>query len=108
MTITYATFLNQSILSSIFPEQAKIANVRPIYKRNKREEIKNYRPVSILSCFSKIYEKFIQESITPFVDKILYKFLSAYRKAYSTNHVLLSLIEQWKSALDNKNFVGAG
>ena len=34
-------------------------------------------------------------------------FLSRNRKAYSTNHVLLRLIEQWKSALDNKNFVEA-
>ena len=33
---------NQGISSSIFPEQAKIANVRPIYKKDKREEIKNY------------------------------------------------------------------
>ena len=48
----------------------------------------------------------MQESITPFVDKFLSEFVLAYRKAYSTNHVLLRLIEQWKSALDNKNFVG--
>ena len=91
----------------MFPEQAKIANVRPIYKKDKREDIKNYRPVSILSTFSKIYAKFIQDSINSFVEKFLSEFISGYRKAYSTNHVLLRLIEQWKSALDNKNFVGA-
>ena len=44
----------------MFPEPAKIANVRPTYKKDKREEIKIYRPVSVLSSFSKIYEKFIQ------------------------------------------------
>ena len=75
-------------------------------KKNKREEIKNYWPVSALSSFWKINEKFIQQSITPFVDKFLFEFISVYRKAYSTNHVLLWLIEQWKSVLD-KNFVGA-
>ena len=75
--------LNQNISFSTFSEQAIIANVRPIYKKDKREEIKNYRPVSVLSSFSKIYEKFIQESITPFVDKFLSEFISAYRKAYS-------------------------
>ena len=99
--------LNQSISSSTFPEQAKAANVRPIYKKDRRQEIKNYRPVSNLPSFSKNYERFIQESITPTVDKFLSEFISAYRKAYSKNHVLLRLIEQWKSALDNKNFVGA-
>ena len=91
----------------MFHEQVKIANVRPIYKKDKREKIKNYWTVSILSSFSKIYEKFTQQSITLFVDKFLSKFLSAYRKVHSTNHVLLSLIKQWKSALGNKNFAGA-
>ena len=47
---------------------------------------------------------FFQESIAPFVDKFLFDFLSAYSKVYSTNNFLLRLIEQWKSALDNKAF----
>ena len=60
-----------------------------------------------MSFFSKIYEKLIQESRTPFECKFISEFISAYRKAYSTNHVLLKLIEQCKSALDNKNSVAA-
>ena len=92
----------------MFPEPAKIANVRPIYEKDKRrEENKNYRPVSVLSSFSKVYQKSSQEYISPFVDKFLSEFISGYRGAYSTNHVLLRFIEQWKSALDNKNMVGA-
>ena len=92
----------------MFPEQGKIANVRPIYEKDKRrEENKNYRPVSVLSSFSKVYQKFSQEYISPFVDKFLSEFISGYRGAYSTNHVLLRFIEQWKSTLDNKNMVGA-
>ena len=99
--------LNNDISRARFPEEAKIANVRPIYKKDKRDELKNYRPVSILNTFSKIYEKFIQESITPFVETFLSKFISAYRKTYGTNHVLLRLIEEWKLALDKGKFVGA-
>ena len=91
--------LNNDISKAHFPEEAKIANVRPIYKKDKRDELRNYRPVSILNTFSKIYEKFIQEALTPFVEKFLSKFISAYRKTYGTNHVLLRLIEQWKTAL---------
>ena len=53
--------LNQNIPSSTIPELAKIANVRLVYKKNEREEIKNYRPISVLSSFLKIYEKIIQE-----------------------------------------------
>ena len=48
----------------MFPDPAKTANVRPIYKKDKKEETKNYWPISVLSSFSKSYEKFIQESIT--------------------------------------------
>ena len=49
-------------------------------------------------------EKFVQKSITPFVDKFLSEFILAYRKAYNTNQVLLRLIEEWESALDNSSF----
>ena len=47
------------------------------------------------------------KTITPFVDNFISEFTSAYREGYSTNHVLLRLIEQWKSALDKINLVGA-
>ena len=39
--------LNQSVSYSTFPEQTKNANVVPIHKKDKSEEIKNYRPVSV-------------------------------------------------------------
>ena len=48
--------LNQSISSSVLPEEVEIANVRPVYKKGKREKIKNYRPGSVLSSFLKIFE----------------------------------------------------
>ena len=57
--------------------------------------------------FSKIYERYIHNSITPFVNKFLSIFISAYRKNYSSNHVLIRLIENWKQSLDNRKVVGA-
>ena len=42
-----------------------------------------------------------------FTGKVLSKFVSAYRKSYSSNHVLLKLIEDWKKSLDDKNIIGA-
>ena len=41
------------------------------------------------------------------MNTFLLKFISAYRKSYSTNHVLIHLIENWKKLLDEKKFVGA-
>ena len=68
--------LNQSISSLTIAEQVKIANVRLVYKKHKREEFKKYQPVSDLSSFSKIYENFFQKSITPLIGKFLYEFVS--------------------------------
>ena len=39
----------------------KLASVRPTFKKGERKEIGNYRPVSILNCFFKIYERFLHD-----------------------------------------------
>ena len=52
-------------------ENAKTALVKPINKKDDRGKIKNYRPVSLLNGFSKIYEKFLHDSLCNFTDKIL-------------------------------------
>ena len=81
--------------------------VRPTYKKKSRHQVENYRPVSILNAFSKIYERYIHNSLIPFVDNFLSVFISAYRQTYSSNHVLIRLIENWKQSLDKNKFVGA-
>ena len=102
-----AYIINKDLKENKFSENAKTALVRPIYKKDDRNKIKNYRPVSLLNGFSKIYERFLHDSLYNFTDKILSKFVSAYRKSYSSNHVLLKLIEEWKKSLDDKNIIGA-
>ena len=77
-------------------------------KKNEiKNEIKNYRPVSILNWFSKIYEKFLNKQLLPFVNRFLSKLVSAYRSGYSTNYILIRLIEIWRHTLDNNLFAGA-
>ena len=89
-----------------YSEEPKTALVRPQFKKNERNKIENYRPVSILNGMSKIYERFIHNSLSSYAESVLSDFISAYRKAYSSNHVLLRILENWKKALDNKNYVG--
>ena len=60
----------------IYSEHAKAATVRPIFKKDDRTKIKNYRPVSLLN---KIYERLLHENLTDYVDSFLSKFISAYR-----------------------------
>ena len=100
--------INGDLKRNAFSDPTKVASIRPIFKeKGERTEIKSYRPVSILNCFSEVYGRFIHENFMSSVTNFLSDFNSAYRKGYSTNHVLLKLIENWKTALDNNLFPGA-
>ena len=48
---------NLSLRTGIFPNKLKIAKVKPIFKNGEKELLKNYRPISVLPCFSKILER---------------------------------------------------
>ena len=102
-----ANIINNDISSNKYSKHAKAVTVRSIFKKYDRTNIKNYRPVSLLNIFSKIYERFLHENLTSYLETFLSKFISAYRKSYSSNHVLIRLIENWKKSLDQKTFVRA-
>ena len=99
--------INHDISQSYFSDRAKNALVRPIYKKEDRQNKEIYCPVTILNGFSKVYETFITDIMLPIIQTILSNFSSAYRKHYSANHVLISLRENWKKNLDNNDIVDA-
>ena len=47
------------LVSSLYPDMWKLANVIPIFKKGDKQLIKNYRPISLLTIFSKMFEKII-------------------------------------------------
>ena len=102
----FCNIIKKDLRKNKYSEEPKTALVRPIFKKNERKKLENYRPVSILSGMSTIYERFIHNCLSSYAESFPSKFVSAYRKSYSSNHVLLRLIENWKKSLDNKNFVG--
>ena len=53
---------NLSLNQGIVPSRLKIARVVPIFKNDDRERVTNYRPISVLPCFSKILEKLMFDS----------------------------------------------
>ena len=85
----------------------KLAAILPFYKKDDRSDKKNYRPVSILSAFSKIFGKIFQNQISTFMEDKFSVYISAYRKGHSTQHVLVRMIEEWKKSIDNDKLVGA-
>ena len=88
--------INKGLQNSSLPDAAKIASVRLIYKKKFRNTIENYRPVSILNTFSKIYERYIHGALIPYISKCLSEFVAAYRKSHSSSHVLIRLVKNWK------------
>ena len=61
-------FYNDSISKSIFPYPLKMADITPVHKKDNKLMKENYRPVSILSSFSKIFEKIIYDDISKYME----------------------------------------
>ena len=69
--------------------------------------ISNYRPVSLLPIPSKIFAKIISSQLSEYFDKIFDDFLCAFRKGHGYQTLILRLLEDWKYALDNNEYVAA-
>ena len=85
----------------------KLADVTPVYKKKLKNSKDNYRPESILSNISKIYERCIYDQIQLFFNSILSKYQCGFRRGYNTQHCLVSLIEKRKKSVDNGGAFGA-
>ena len=70
-----AYLINKSIEEGIFPNELKLAWVVPIFKSGDPSSIWNYRPISVLPCFSKIFERFMYNHVVEFINinNIIYK-----------------------------------
>ena len=99
--------INNVITNSTFDDHLKYADVIPIHKKDDATNKKNYRPVSVLPNISKNFERIMQKQICAHVDNFLSPFLCGYRKGYNSQHALLSLIERFRVACDNRGYGGA-
>ena len=68
-----------------------MADVTPLHKKGKKDLKENYRPVSILPIFSKVFEKSMFVEMSSFFDNFLSKQQCGFRKGYSTQQCLLAL-----------------
>ena len=99
--------VNLSLRKGYFPSELKIARVSPIYKAGDPMEIKNYRPVSVLNVFSKIFEKVMYARLYNFLSSsnILYDMQFGFRKSYNTSNTLIYLVDKIMSSLGNGDSV---
>ena len=85
-----------SIKKDIFPDQLKIAEVIPLFKKGDNALMDNYRPISVLPCFSKILERIIYNRLYSFFSEnnILYKKQFGFQKQHSTDHAIDHLVNE--------------
>ena len=103
LTVLY----NKAIEEATFPSGLKLAKVIALYKKGSRFLPENYRPISLLNCFSKILERLIYKQMINFINKhkILYIHQYGFRKDFSTTLALIDMVDKIKAALDQKEYV---
>ena len=91
---------NKSLLTSKFPNRWKIAYVKPLFKKGDKCYSTNYRPISLLSCIGKVFERIIvfKHLYNYFISNdLLYKYQCAYRPDHSAVHQLIELYSHFIS-----------
>ena len=84
-----------SLEEGIFPDDLKTAKVTPIFKAGDENDFGNYRPISVLSCFSKILEKIMYKRLFNHLSEhnLLYHKQFGFQQGYSTEHAIMQLID---------------
>ena len=106
-SIWLSELINLCFDTGEFPTLIKIAKVTPVHKRESKLNYLNYRPISLLSVFSKIYEKCIYTRIYHYLvqNDLIYSKQFGFRAGYSTNHAIISLTEYIRRKLDAGEYV---
>ena len=97
---------NKSMLEGKFPTKFKLAHVIPIYKNKDRHELNNYRPISLLSCTSKILERIIFKRLNNFLEVhgLFSKLQFGFRKQMSTIDAITYFLTELIPSLDKKDY----
>ena len=91
---------NNALSCSTFSAGIKYPDVTPIPKKNDEIGKTNYRPISILPSLSRVYERLMYNQISAYFDSVFSKFQCGFRKSFSAQHCLLTMVENWRKTLD--------
>ena len=100
----FAYICNLSMTSGVFPQKMKLAKIIPVFKKGDTLSITNYRPISLLTVFSKVLEKIVFTRTTKFLEDydILHESQFGFRKKQNTSHALLNLINKITKSIDDQ------
>ena len=96
--------INTSFEQGVFPSDLKLAKVIPLHKAGSRSDLSNYRPISLLPLFSKIYEKVMHNRLYSHLTKynIICETQFGFRAGHSCEHALLTAQNTILSTLSKK------
>ena len=99
--------VNESFLNGIYLDKLKPAKVVALHKKGASDNPTNYRPISLLSVFSKIIGKLVHKRLYDFLElsDVIHPLQFGFRKKHSTAHALISLTEKIKKTIDDGNYV---
>lgn len=102
-----AACINRCLVDGTFPDALKMAKVSPIHKAGSRSDPNNYRPVSVLPVFSKIFERVLYSRLNSYLSEknILIREQYGFRSKSSTLTATVDLITKIKTNIDKKNIV---
>ena len=101
---TLTMIFNSSLRKGVFPEIWKVAKVTPIFKSGSRSEANNYRPISLVSVFSRVLERIVHRQTYEYFKgtNALTMIQSAFQKYCSTITSLLDSTNNWHENIDDK------
>ena len=98
---------NLSLSKGVFPSKLKLARITPVFKSGDAADVGNYRPISVLPCFSKVLEKIVHTRISSFLEKfhLLFEGQYGFRNGRSTSMALIDLTNRIVNAFEDNTYV---
>lgn len=95
--------INSSFISGLYPNLLKISKIVPVYKKGCKLELANYRPISLQSNISKIYEKVVYSRLIQYLEEncLIDKVQHGFRSNRSVTTASIQLVESIIDSIDN-------
>ena len=98
---------NKDMVAFTFPTALKYANVKPVLKKDDKTEKENYRSISIIPTFSKVYKRRLYNQMDFYIEELFSKFQCGFQKGFNAQHCLITMIEKWQRSVDGAGQTGA-